>query len=300
MGLNWDDMRYFLTLSRTHSFVSAAERLRVTHSTVARRISTLESALGTQLFQRTEKGCKITSAGEILLPYVEGVESSVLNLAERVAGKDKQLSGAVRVGSPDGIGNCYLAACLSEFQHRHPALEIDLIPVPMYYSLSKREIDILITVRRPSAGRFITRKLTRYRLGLFATPAYLENHPKIDTKADLRGHRFIGYIDDLLFDEDLNFLVEFFPGVTPIFRSATVIAQLRAVAAGAGIGVIPYFMTHGEKGLVSVLPDDSIERAYWLQVNPDSREIARVRTLIDFIVEQVKANRDLFLTPPSS
>lgn len=298
MSLNWDDMRYFLTLSRTHSFVSAAEALKVTHSTVARRISALEAALEAQLFQRTEKGCQITAAGETLLPFVESVENAVLNLAERVSGRDKLLSGCVRVGSPDGIGNYYLAACLSEFQRSHPALEIELIPVPMYYSLSKREIDILITVKRPSAGRFITRKLTRYRLGLFAAQTYLRHQPKIETKEDLRKHRFVGYIDDLLFDEDLNFLVEFFPGVTPLFRSATVIAQLQAVVAGAGIGVIPYFMAYGEERLLPVLPDQSIERAYWLQVNPDSREIARVRATIDCIVAQVASSKDLFLAPP--
>lgn len=299
MRLNWDDMRYFLILSRTHSFVSAAESLKVTHSTVARRISALEAALETQLFQRTEKGCKITAAGETLLPFAEGLESTMLNLAEKVSGKDKLLSGCVRIGSPDGIGNCYLAACLSEFQCSHPALEIELIPVPMYYSLSKREIDILITVKRPSAGRFITRKLTAYRLGLFAAQTYLQNQPRIKSREDLRRHRFVGYIDDLLFDEDLNFLVEFFPGVTPLFRSATVIAQLQAVVTGAGIGVIPYFMAHGEERLMPVLPHHSVERAYWLQVNPDSREITRVRTIIDFIVSHVESSRDLFLAPPS-
>lgn len=270
MNLNWDDIRFFLAVCRTHSFVSAAHELKMTHSTVARRISALEASLQTQLFQRTEKGCQITSAGEALFPFAERLESTVINLEESVSGKDNQLSGCIRIGTPDGIVNCFLASRLSKFQNDHPALEVELIPVPMYYSLSKREIDILITVKRPEAGKFIARKLTNYKLGLFAANNYLKNHQKIIKSEDLRGHRFVGYIDDLLFDNDLRFMEEFFPRVKPIFRTSTVIAQMNAVVAGAGIGVIPYFMAHAEKNLVPVLPDQSIERGYWLQFNPDS------------------------------
>ena len=298
MNLNWDDMRFFLALCRTHSFVAAAGELRVTHTTVSRRISALESALHTQLFQRTEKGCQITPAGEALLPYAEKLESTFINLEARVAGKDNQLSGCIRIGTPDGIGNCYLAARLSRFRAQHPALEVELIPIPMYYSLSKREIDILITVRRPQKGHLIARKLTRYKLGLFANGEYLESRPAIHTREDLRGHRFIGYIEALLFDQDLNFLDEFLPGVSPNFRTSTVIAQMNAVSAGSGIGVIPFFMAHGEAKLMPVLPDLSIERDYWLQINPDAKEIARVRTTIDFLVNQIKHDRDLFHSLP--
>jgi DNA-binding transcriptional LysR family regulator len=298
MEMNWDDMRFFLVLCRTHSFVSAAVELKVTHSTVARRISALEASLKTQLFQRTGKGCQITSAGEALLTHAERLESTIIDLEEKISGKDNQLSGCVRIGTPDGIGNSFLASRLSLFQMKHPALEIELIPVPMYYSLSKREIDILITVQRPKAGKFIARKLTRYKLGLFATGEYLIERPEITKREDLRGHNFIGYIDDLLFDQDLRFMDEFYPGLKIQFRTSTVLAQMNAVVAGAGIGVIPYFMARDEKKLVPVLLDQSIERGYWLQVNPDSKEIARVRTTIDFIVDQIISAKDLFLSLP--
>ena len=272
----------------------------MTHSTVARRISALEASLQTQLFQRTEKGCQITAAGEALLPYAERLESTVIQFEESLSGRDNQLSGCIRIGTPDGIGNCYLASRLSIFQDKHPSLEVELIPVPMYYSLSKREIDILITVKRPAAGNMVARKLTNYKLGLFATREYLESRPAIYKKKDLRGHRFIGYIDDLLFDQDLRFMEEFYPGLETKFRSSTVVGQLNAVVAGSGIGVIPYFMAYGKNILIPVMPDQQIERGYWLQVNPDSKHISRVRTTIDFIVNQIRSDQDLFHTLPNS
>ncbi len=298
MNLNWDDLRFFLALCRTRSFVSAGAELKVTHSTVSRRISALEASLKTQLFQRTEKGCRLTPAGELLLPYAERLESTFIHLEASVSGKDNQLTGAIRIGAPDGIGNCFLASRLSDFQRKHPALEVELIAVPMYYSLSKREIDILITVKKPTKESLVARKLTRYRLGLFSTREYLVGHPEIKTKEDLRGHRFVGYIDDLLFDQDLRFMEEISSGLTTSFRSSTVLGQMNAVIAGAGIGVIPYFMAQGEKTLIPVMPHRYFERGYWLQVNPDSRHIARVRSTIDFIQGQVESHQELFRSLP--
>lgn len=298
MALNWDDMRYFLALCRKGSFVTAANELRVTHSTVARRITALEESMQTLLFHRNEKGCALTPAGEKAIAFAEQMESTVINLEESVSGFNKQLSGSIRIGAPDGIGNCYLAACLGRLQRIHPSLDIELVAVPMYYSLSKREIDILITVKKPTVGNVIIRKLTDYRLGMFASKKYLETTTSITNKSDLRKHTIIGYIDDLLFDRDLQFMEEITPGLRPQFRSTTVVAQLNAVAAGVGVGVIPYFMAYQEDNIIPVLPEQIIERGYWLQVNPESRQLARVRATIDFLVDQVQIERDLFMKLP--
>lgn len=297
--INWSDIRYFLALSRKGTFVAAAAELKVTHTTVARRISSLEESLETLLFHRTEKGCLLTAAGERLIDFAEQVESTMLSLEESVAGVNRLLTGSIRIGAPDGIGNCYLPSCLTKLRNAHPSLEVELIPVPMYYSLSKREIDILITVHKPVTGNIVARKLTDYRLGLFATEEYLKKNPKIKTREDLKKHQIIGYVDDLLFDEDLQFMEEIAPGLAPRFRMTTVIAQMNAVAAGAGIGFIPYFMAHENNSLVPVLPDHSIERSYWLQVNSDTRQLARVRTTIDFLAEEIESGRELFLSLPN-
>ncbi len=299
MALNWNDLKYFLALCRKNSFVGAAAELKVTHTTAARRITALEEALHTKLFHRTEKGCRLTSAGEELLPYTEQLESIIINLADSVSGYNSELTGAIRIGAPDGIGNSYLASCLGVLQRVHRSLDVELIAVPMYYSLAKREIDILITVQKPVKGNIVTRKITSYKLGMFATREYLENTPKVRCPDDLTGHTFIGYIDDLLFDQDLRFMEEIAPEMNIRFRSSTVVAQMNAVASGVGIGVIPYFMAHREKSLIPVLPERNITRGYWLQVHPDTRQLARIRATIDFIVEQVRADDKLFMQLPS-
>ena len=299
MNLNWDDLRYFLAVSRTNSFVAAATRLHVTHSTVSRRISALEASLETQLFLRTEKGCHLTSAGETLLPYAEQVETTSMNLVEHIHGRDSQLAGTIRICAPDGLGNCFLATHLGPFQERHPNLEVELTAVPHYYSLSKREIDILITVTKPISSNIVARKITDYRLGLFASQKYLSQRGEILAGKDLSEHHLIDYIEDLLYDENLRFLNELAPGQKAKFHITTLIGQMNAIVAGAGIGVIPYFMAHAEPTLVPVIPELHAERSFWLQVNPESRQLMRVRATIDFIVSQIENNKKLFMALPN-
>ncbi len=300
MKLNWDDMRFFLVLCRTQSFVAAGAELKVTHSTVSRRLSVLEASLQTQLFSRTERGCRLTPAGEKLLPYAEQMETTVIHLQEEVSGKNNQLSGSIRIGAPDGLGICFLASRLGNFQGRHPALEVELIAVPMYSSLARREIDILITVRKPTEGNIIVKKLANYKFGLFATRTYLQGRPAVLCKEDLGNHRTIGYIDDLLYDQDLNFNNEFHSGVRARFRSSTLVGQKHAILADNGIGVLPYFMAHAEPTLVAVLPNLNVERTFWLQVNPDARHIARVRVTIDFIFSEMESNKQILGEIPTS
>lgn len=298
MTPNWDDVRFFLALCRKSSFVAAAGELKVNHTTVSRRISALEDSLQTRLFERTEKGCRLTIAAKTLLPYAEKMESLASSLVDNVAGEDQQLTGTIRIGAPDGFGNYFLAPRIGIFQDEHPELEVELQAVPMYFSLAKREIDLSITVEQPTSLNIVARRLTKYRLGLYATKGYLAGKPEIRSSEDLKKHRIIGYIDDLLFDRDLNFINEFFPELQTNFRSTTVIAQRNAVFAGCGVGIVPFFMVGKRDDLVPILPEKCIERNYWLQVHPDSRELARVRATMNFIVEQVEANEDLFIKQP--
>jgi DNA-binding transcriptional LysR family regulator len=289
--MNWDDMRFFLVLCRSRSFLAAASALKVTHSTVSRRLSALEASLQTQLFFRTERGCRLTGAGEKLLPYAEQLEATIHLLEEDVYGKNTQLTGSIRIGAPDGFGNCFLAPRLGKFQRMHSALEIELVAVPLYYSLAKREVDILITIRKPKGGHVVARKLPSYKWGLFATKNYLNEHDQIQRLDDLRSHRMIGYIEDLLYDQELNFTNEFLPGIRPQFRSSTIVGQMNSILAGNGIGLIPYFMAHSETDMVSVLPEYSISRTFWIQLNPDSKRVARVRAAIDFIVDEMESSK---------
>lgn len=293
---DWDDLRFFLAVARSGRLTAAARRLGADHATVSRRITSLEESLKAKLFERRPQGYALTGHGEQLLAKAESMETEALAIQSEIGGADMALSGTVRIGAPDGFGASFLAPRLSSLAKAYPGLELQLIAMPRLLSLSKREADVAITLAPPKEGKVVARKLCDYRLGLYASRDYLDSMPPITTPEDLFAHRIIGYIDDLIFTPELDYLDEVAKGLRAQIQSSSVLAQMNAVAAGAGIGVIHHFMVPSEPRLVPVLPETvSITRSFWLLFHADLKEVARVRAIVDFIVREAKASRSLLM-----
>ena len=206
--MNWDDVRIFLAVARHGQILGAARALGLNHATVARRLTALETSLGSKLFSRRTNGSDLSEEGERFLVHAERMESAMLAANEAV-GADSRIDGTVRVGAPDGFGVAFLAPRLAELLERHPGLRVELVPVPRAFSLSRREADIAVTLERPREGRLVARKLTDYRLGLYAAPDYLARQGTPRTREDLAGHRLVGYVEDLLYTASLDYTGEF-------------------------------------------------------------------------------------------
>jgi len=293
---DWDDLRFFLAVARSGRLTAAARRLGADHATVSRRITSLEESLKAKLFERRPQGYALTGHGEQLLAKAESMETEALAIQSEIGGADMALSGTVRIGAPDGFGSSFLAPRFAGFAKAYPGLELQLIAMPRLLSLSKREADVAITLAPPKEGKVVARKLCDYRLGLYASQDYLDAMPKIAAADDLFAHRIVGYIDDLIFTPELDYLDEVAKGLRAQIQSSSVLAQMNAVAAGAGIGVIHHFMAVDEPRLVPVLPESvSITRSFWLLVHADLKDVARVRAVVDFVVRESKANRALLM-----
>lgn len=293
---DWDDLRFFLAVARSGRLTAAARRLGADHATVSRRITSLEESLKAKLFERRPQGYALTGHGEQLLAKAESMETEALAIQSEIGGADMALSGTVRIGAPDGFGSTFLASRFAGLAKAYPGLELQLIAMPRLLSLSKREADVAITLAPPKEGKVVARKLCDYRLGLYAAQDYLDVNPPITAAEDLFGHRIVGYIDDLIFTPELDYLDEVAKGLRAHIQSSSVLAQMNAVAAGAGIGVIHHFMAVDEPRLVPVLPESvSITRSFWLLVHADLKDVARVRAVVDFIVRESKANRALLM-----
>lgn len=296
MPLDWNDLRYFLAVARTGRLTSASRSLGTDHATVSRRVKAIEQALAARLFERSPRGYALTGAGERLLVHAERMESAAAQAQNEIAGENMALGGAVRIGAPDGFGTWFLAARIGALCRRYPDLELQIVAMPRVFSLSKREADIAISLERPTEGRLVSRKLTDYRLGLYGAPAYLEAAGPVDGLDDLARHTMIGYIAELIFTPELDYLPQVLPQLRPQLTSSNLVAQFNACRAGAGLCILPEFMASRVDGLVRVLPDDiALTRTFWLILHADLRDTARVRAVADFIVEEVEANRALFL-----
>jgi DNA-binding transcriptional LysR family regulator len=292
---DWNDLRAFLAVARSGRLTAAASRLRVDHSTLSRRIASLEHGLAAKLFDRSPSGYTLTGAGERLMPAAEEMERLALGAAESIGGTAASVEGVVRIGAPGGFGSGFLAPRLPSLKLTHPQLRIQLVAASAVFSLSKRDADVVITVSRPPAGRLTVSRLVDYDLALYASPAYLAGHPPIATMADLGRHRFVSYIEDLLHFPELDFLQHVAPEGATALESSNIFAQLRATLAGAGLCVLPGFLAAEESGLVRVLADEvSLTRSLWMVVHQDLAELARVKAVVRFIRESVDAERGRF------
>jgi DNA-binding transcriptional LysR family regulator len=294
-AMNWDDVRIFLAVARTGQILAASKRLGLNHATLSRRLTSLEEALKTRLFIRRTNGCELTAEGEIFLSSAERMETEMLAAQANLGRTDTAIAGTVRVGAPDGFGVSFLAPRMGRLIERHPELKIQLVPVPRSFSLSQREADIAITLERPEQGRLISAKLTDYTLGLYASKSYAaQNGLPADAEA-LKQHRRIGYVEDLLFSQSLNFTGEVMRNWDAAFEISSATGQTEAVLSGAGIGILHDYIARQHAELIRILPGTSIRRAYWTTFHESARELVRVRTVSDFLQELVSAERHIFL-----
>lgn len=296
-AMDWDNLRYFLELARAGTLVAAARRLGVDHTTVARRLQALERQLDTPLFAREAGGHRLTEAGRRLLPQVEAMQRAFRALEQRTAPlADEDLGGLVRVGATEGFGTVVLAPALAGFGLRHPRLVIDLLALPRQVHLSRREADLVISLERPARGPVLAVKLCDYSLHLYAARSYLEAQAPIHAREDLRGHRFISYVDDLLFSKELQFLDELYAPEAFALRSTSVLAQHRAVQAGTGIAVLPAFVAEADPLLARVLPAQArFVRSFWMSMPAEAKSVARMKAVWDFLRDAVQQRQSRLL-----
>jgi DNA-binding transcriptional LysR family regulator len=295
-AMNWDDVRMFLAVARTGQILAASKRLGVNHATLSRRVIALEETLATRLLIRRTNGCELTAEGETFLAAAERMETEMLAVQSTVGRIDAAISGTVRIGAPDGFGVSFLAPRLGALTAHYPDLRIQLVPVPRSFSLSRREADIAITLERPTEGRLVSAKLTDYTLGLYASKAYIAAHGAPANAEDLKNHRRIGYVEDLLYTASLNFTSEILRSWDAHFEISSAIGQTEAVRSGAGIGILHDYIARNDPDLVRVLPRTDIKRAYWTTWHESARELLRVKTVIRFLQELVEQERNIFLS----
>nr|WP_255731941.1 LysR family transcriptional regulator [Ruegeria sp. Ofav3-42] len=257
-------MRVFLAVAREESLSAAGRQLKIDPATVGRRIARLEASLDAPLFTKSQQGYLLTTAGERLMEHGLKAEEAMRAAAGAMAGTSKTLSGQIRIGAPDGSANYLLPQVCAKISEANPDLDIQILALPRVINLSRREADMAVTVSAPTAASLLVQKISDYKLHLVATREYLAAWPEIRAIEDLRGHRMIGYIPDMIFDRELDYLVDI--GVDRVaLASNSVSVQLRQVTLGTGICVAHDFTLPFHPNLQKILTDQvSLTRSFHL------------------------------------
>lgn len=293
---DWNALPSFLAVVRCGRLTAAAKQLGVDHSTLSRRIMDLERNLQVRLFDRQPSGYTLTPQGESLLDSAQAMETTAMGIMANVAGSSLKIAGTVRVGAPDGFGTHFLAPRLGRLGAMHPDLQIQLVTLPRVFSLSKREADIAIGLAPPEEGRLHARKLTDYELGLYGSADYCARFGPVRSLSGIEQHRFIGYIEDLIYAPQLDYLPMISKQIRPSFTSSSLLAQLQATIQGFGLCVLPCFMADEDARLKRVLKDEiSLKRSFHLITHSNIRSLARIQLVQSFIAGEVQAARRCFV-----
>lgn len=288
---DWNDLRYLLAVADHGSTLSAGKALRVSQTTVARRIAALEESLGLVLFHRRQAGYELTPAGSLLVSQARAVATAAAAFEESAAAEARDIGGAIRITTEDVYANGLLSQFFAELHELHPGIVIEIDASREIRDLGAGEADIAFraTSRDAPAG-VVGRRIGRDDWTLYCSRSYAERHGIPRTKDELRRHAIVGGGGGSLWRNYQAFLQRYDLEDSVAMHQATSTGLWTSIQSGFGIGVLPCIVADGDVQLVRILPAMADHgRDLWLLTHDRVRHTPRVRRTIDFLYDRLHA-----------
>lgn len=287
--LDWNDLRYFLGVADHGSTLAAGRALRVSQTTVARRIAALEAIIGFPIFEKRQAGYTLTPAGEDLLERARQVERAATAFAEAAAAAKRDVSGTVRLTTQEIFAVTLLAPILRELHDLHPEIVIELDDSQNFRALGEGEADIALRSAHGDLGPGVVgRRLGSDDWTLYCSRDYAAEHGVPRTRAQLRRHHFIGGGGPKLWRAYSAWLHDLDLDDRIIMHHASAMGMMSAIRSGLGIAVLPCIIADTDPELVQCIPPkDGHGRSLWLVTHQRVRHTPRVRVVIDFLFDRL-------------
>ncbi len=286
--LEWDDLRYVLAVGKAGSVAGAGRALRVSHVTVFRRLDKIERTLGVRLFDRRQSGYVATPIGREIVEEAEQFEDRINALERRVWGQDAAIKGTVRVTTTDTIAATPLPGIIASLAVKHPQLRIEVMISNESFNITKHDADIAI--------RFGTRPpetLVGHRVAAVKHAVYCQS--ACDDRIDLAAWQWVAP-NDIASELQVNqWLRNEGHDARVVYRSNSFLAEVMAVRAGVGVGLLACFVADSFDGLRKLTPPVAgVENEYWVLTHPELRSVARVAAVYAFIRRSFVQLKPLF------
>ncbi|NVZ71973.1 LysR family transcriptional regulator [Pseudomonas costantinii] len=276
---NWDDLRLLLAVSRRGSFLQAGQLLGIAASTVSRRLTQLEAALGEPLVERGVEGCWLTARGQSLVEVALAAEAGLRRQAAAdLTGLQEALVGSVLVSAGEGFSSCVLEAA-SRFTSRHPRCSVELLVAADFHKIVRGVADIAVRTAHLGEPSLIYRPVGKLAYGVFADAGYLKRFPGV-TPATAVSIALLPPLDMLP-----QMRAAKAAGLDRAQISVNSFAvQLESVRRGMGVAVLPRILAQGltELFLDLRLPDMEV----YLVTRPQALKQAHIKCFFA-ILEQV-------------
>ena len=286
-SMNWDDLRYFLAVSRNGSISGAARQLGVQHSTVSRRMRQLEEKLGARLLERKKGAYELTPAGENVKQSAAKMEYEILGVDGALFGKDTELVGPLRVTAINNMASSVLMPMFASFSEMHPQVELHVIVSNHDASLSQREADIAIRLTNTPTDTLIGKKVVTVASTIYGSRSYLEQHRKQGGEPKWIGVECCGF--------HKAWTKQSCGGQPHHFISDDTLLTLAAIREGLGVSFLPCFMGDEDPVLERYCdPDPANNLGLWVLLHPDLKRTARVLAFREHMAKTINEKRDLF------
>lgn len=286
--MSWDDLRYVLAVARTGTLSDAANDLKVSVSTVSRRLHALEDEVGTALFEKMQRGAVLTLAGEQMLAVAEEMEQLTNDLDARIHGLDTKLAGTIRVSSLDSLVSLWVRD-LCDFQEHYPDIQLELTTGYSVANLTQREADVAIRVAHSAPGHLIGRKHAQLHYCIYGTPELVK---RIGKDAPYDAFPWLAW--DLTVGRGTDVWIENNAPKAKIYsRIERMPVMVDALETGWGVTILPCMVGDRRPGLVRV--GDYLEggASVWVLSHPAMRATARIRHFVGFVGELLARDKDL-------
>lgn len=281
-ALDWNDLRTFAEVARRGSLAAAARTLGVHSTTISRRITAAEEALGSPLFLRAGKGLVLASAGARVLAALDPLVDAVDEVARRASRRE---DAPIRIAVTENGARLIAAFAVPRLAAQSPALQVELLAGNDVVDLAKGQADLAIRTIEPTSSDLVRKRLGASHYGLYATTTYLANAPPISK--GLAGHTIVVPGGELARSPAAAFFAEHCAKASIALRCSSLIALAIAAEAGVGLVALPTNLAVFHAGLTLVQHIDEIApHPVWLVMHGDARRDPRV-TLAGNIVSEV-------------
>lgn len=290
--LSWDDLKIFLSCVENGSFRRAADNLKVSSSTIVRRIQRLEHVLGIQLFNRLPEGVVPTEEARAIVNSARSMERAIFDVCRKTVKPEEATRGQVKISVTEGLGTYWILPRLIEFQRGHPYLTIDLRCGMENADVLRMEADMAIQLERPTSPNLKLVKLGRLHVYSFVSKSYADLYGVPKSISDITRHRIVDQVAPQLNEGAwaTKLGLTSIEGIVGVRTNASS-ALLYAIEKGAGIGALPTYASVINAPVVPVDLGLNHSMDIWLTYHPDARKTPRMSLVIDWLRSIFDPNR---------
>jgi DNA-binding transcriptional LysR family regulator len=286
--LSWDDLQVFLAVCQAGSISGAARRLAVNHSTVLRRVASLEATLAARLFDRLPSGYALTAAGNDLAEKLAGVSEQIDASQRRLRGLDEEIKGVIRLTSTDTLLHGMLMPLVVRFRALHPGVQVQLTVNNSFMSLTRREADVAVRGSNRPPENLVGRRVGDIQTALYASKAYLKS---VGRHASLDDYLFVGPDESLSHLEQSKWLHRNVSPERIKVRVDSLVGMVDAVLHGAGAGMLLCPLADAQPSLVQLAPPSRpLDTQIWILTHPDLKQVARIRAFTQFLFDALSTD----------